>query len=203
MSSLLNPVGPEPASVYWRRRIIAIVAVIAVIAVFLWIVGKIFGGGSDNNSSAGPTPLPTLATGSPTPSGSSAPSGAPCLDTDIEVTVAAEQGAYPVGGPVEFVMKIANTGAVACVRDVGPAANTFTVTSGGFDVWTSDACSPAGDSQEEEIPPGEAFAVKGTWDATVTADGCGASASAAQAGAYEVKASNGTVSSDEVTFALG
>ena len=79
-------------------------------------------------------------------------------------------------------MKITNNGTVPCARDVGPAANTFTVTSGGFDVWTSDACSPAGDSQEEEIPAGEAFAVKGTWDGTVTANGC-QNATPAEAGA--------------------
>jgi len=118
------------------------------------------------------------------------------------VTVTTAQTA-PAGGPVEFVMKIANEGTAACVRDVGPAANTFVVTSGGFDVWSSDDCTEPGDSQEEEIPAGEAYAVKGTWDATVTANGCGASATAAQAGAYQVEATNGTVTSDPVTFSLG
>lgn len=127
---------------------------------------------------------------------------APCADTDIAVSVTTAQQSYPVGGPAEFVMKIANTGTQACVRDVGPAANTFTVTSGGFDVWSSDACTDPGESQEEEIPAGEAFAVKGTWDATVTANGCGANATPAQAGAYQVEARNGNVTSEAVTFSL-
>lgn len=197
----MNPVGPEPASTYWRRRIIVIVGVLVV----LFVIGKLlFGGSGDSNSAdSGPTPLPTLATATATPSGSTAATGTPCLDSDLEVSVTAAQGTYPVSGPVEFVMKIANNSAAACVRDVGTAANTFTVTSGGFDVWTSDACAEPGESQQELIPPGEAFAVKGTWDAKVTADGCGASASAAQAGAYEVKASNGDVSSESVQFTLG
>lgn len=199
MSSLLNPVGPEPASVYWRRRIVVILAVLLVIAFVFWVLGR---GGSDEPAAApaSPSPLPTLNTASPTPS--AADSGAPCSDTDIEVTVTTEQQTFPAGGPVEFVMKIANNGAAACVRDVGPAANTFTVTSGGFDVWDSDSCSEPGESQEEEIPAGEAFAVKGTWDATVTANGC-SNATPADAGAYQVVASNGDVSSDPLSFSLG
>lgn len=100
-------------------------------------------------------------------------------------------------------MKIANNGATVCTRDVGPAVNTFTVTSGGFDVWSSDDCTEAGDSQVEEIPAGEAYAVKGTWDATVTANGCGADATAAQIGAYQVEATNGVITSEPVTFSLG
>ena len=198
----MNPVGPEPASTYWRRRIIVVVGIVVVLGLLYMIF---FGGGSGDSGASGssPSPLPTLTSAAPTPAGSAAPTGAPCQDSDIAVTVTAEQGTYPVSGPVEFVMKIANNGAAPCVRDVGPAANTFTVTSGGFDVWTSDACSGAGESQQEEIPPGEAFAVKGTWDAKVTANGCGSSATAAEAGAYEVTASNGEVASESVQFTLG
>jgi hypothetical protein len=204
MSSLFNPVGPEPASVYWRRRIIVVLGVIVVLGLVWWLISP---GGSPTPTAAStsPSPLPTLSTPatSPSPSGSaSTVSGAPCQDADIVVTVTTAQTA-PAGGPVEFVMKIANEGATPCVRDVGPAANTFVVTSGGFDVWSSDDCTEPGDSQEEEIPAGEAYAVKGTWDATVTANGCGASATAAQAGAYQVEATNGTVTSDPVTFSLG
>jgi hypothetical protein len=99
-------------------------------------------------------------------------------------------------------MKIQNTGAVPCTRDVGPAANTFVITSGGFDVWSSDACSPSSETQIEEIPAGEAYAVKGTWDGAVTANGCGASATPAQAGAYQVEATNGELTSEPLSFTL-
>lgn len=206
MSSLLNPVGPEPAKVYWRRRIVVILGVLVVLALLWWLIAP---GGSSAPTAAtsSPSPLPTLtASATPTVSGSASPSvsgsGLPCADTDIAVSVTTAQQSYPVGGPAEFVMKIANTGTQACVRDVGPAANTFTVTSGGFDVWSSDACTDPGDSQEEEIPAGDAFAVKGTWDATVTANGCGANATPAQAGAYQVEATNGNLTSEAVTFSL-
>lgn len=206
MSSLLNPVGPEPAKVYWRRRIVVILGVLVVLALLWWLISP---GGSSAPTAAtsSPSPLPTLsASPTPTTSGSASPSisgsGLPCADSDIAVSVTTAQQSYPVGGPAEFVMKITNTAAQACVRDVGPAANNFTVTSGGFDVWSSDACTEPGESQEEEIPAGEAFAVKGTWDTTVTANGCGANATPAQAGAYQVEATNGNVTSEGVAFSL-
>ena len=201
MSSLLNPVGPEPASVYWRRRIVVILGILVVLFL-LWTLIK--PSGAEPAADASPSPLPTLATTSPSvaPSATQA-SGAPCEDTNIEVTVTSEQSAFPLGTPSSFVMKIANNGAAACSRDVGPAANTFTVTSGGFDVWSSDACAPSTDTQVELIPAGEAFAVKGTWDGTVSANGCGASATAAEAGSYQVVATNGGVSSEPVSFAIG
>jgi hypothetical protein len=205
MSSLLNPVGPEPASVYWRRRIIVVLGILAVLALVWWMLSP---GGSQSPTSAqpSPTPLPTLtAAESPSAAPSAAPStsasGAACSDTDISVSVTMDQQSYAAGSPVEFIMKITNSGSVACVRDVGPAANTFTVTSGGFDVWSSDACSDPGDSQEEEIPPGEAFAVKGTWDGSVNSSGC-ENTVLAEAGAYQVEAGNGDVGSDAVTFSL-
>ncbi len=200
MSSLLNPVGPEPASVYWRRRIVVILGILVVLFL-IWTLIKP-GGSPAPAADTSPSPLPTLATATPSPTAAQA-SGAPCEDTDIVVTVNSEQSAFPLGTPASFVMKITNNGTSSCSRDVGPAANTFTVTSGGFDVWSSDACSPSTQTQVEEIPAGEAFAVKGTWDGTVSANGCGPSAAAAEAGAYQVVATNGDVASEPLSFSIG
>lgn len=211
MSSLLNPVGPEPASVYWRRRIVVIVGALVVLLLLWWLISP-GGSGAPTAASASPTTLPTVATMSPSASPSvsvsgspsaSTTSGAPCQDTDITVSVSSQQTVFPLGSPVSFIMKITNNGVVACSRDVGAAANTFVITSGGFDVWSSDACSPSSETQVEEIPPGEAYAVKGTWDGSVTANGCGASATAAEAGAYQVVAKNGDITSDPLSFTLG
>ncbi len=200
MSSLLNPVGPEPASTYWRRRIVVILGILVVLFL-LWMLIKP-SGSAEPAAATSPSALPTLATTSPTVSPTAAATGAPCEDTNIEVTVTSDQSAFSLGSPATFVMKIANNGPTACTRDVGPAANTFTVTSGGFDVWSSDACSPSTESQTETIPAGEAFAVKGTWDGNVTTQGC-ASATPAEAGAYQVVGTNGQISSEPLSFAIG
>ncbi len=41
MSTLRTPVGPQPPSVYWRRRLLALLAVVAVIVVIVLIVSAI------------------------------------------------------------------------------------------------------------------------------------------------------------------
>ncbi|MER5351764.1 hypothetical protein ABT093_15720 [Kitasatospora sp. NPDC002551] len=45
MPSLRQPVGPLPASIYWRRRIVVLVAVVAVAALVIWLMTDQGGGG--------------------------------------------------------------------------------------------------------------------------------------------------------------
>ncbi|MFG2845250.1 hypothetical protein ACGF12_19065 [Kitasatospora sp. NPDC048296] len=49
MPSLRQPVGPLPASIYWRRRIVVLAAVAAVIALIAWLMTD-QGGGGDGGS---------------------------------------------------------------------------------------------------------------------------------------------------------
>ena len=62
---VLQPVGPLPASVYWRRRAVAL-AVVLVVLLLGWLALPGGGDSSDRQPTAG-------AAGSPTPSGSGAP----------------------------------------------------------------------------------------------------------------------------------
>ncbi|MFI9269481.1 hypothetical protein ACIGXM_01955 [Kitasatospora sp. NPDC052896] len=57
MPSLRQPVGPLPASIYWRRRLVVLAALALVVIVALWLtVGQ---GGKQNVRSASPAPTPT------------------------------------------------------------------------------------------------------------------------------------------------
>ncbi|MEU3564804.1 hypothetical protein [Kitasatospora sp. NPDC006786] len=49
MPSLRQPVGPLPASIYWRRRIVVLVAAAAVVALIAWLMIDP-GGGGDGGS---------------------------------------------------------------------------------------------------------------------------------------------------------
>ncbi|WP_033255791.1 hypothetical protein [Kitasatospora phosalacinea] len=59
MPSLRQPVGPLPASIYWRRRVVVLIA----LAVVLLVIGVLaFGGGDDKQKkTAGSSPLPAPA----------------------------------------------------------------------------------------------------------------------------------------------
>lgn len=198
--------GPEPASTYWRRRLLVGLAALVAL-VLIWIIVSPGGDGddvapvADASTSAPPAPSPSGST-TESPSASPTTSGAACLDSDIQVSVAPEQQNWSLGSSPVFIMKIANAGAAACTRDVGPKNNTFTVSSGGYRVWSSDDCSPAGDPQVELIAPGEAFEVKSTWNSKITQVGCPKPLRDAEAGAYAVVANNGEAKSPSVSFSL-
>nr|BEK66599.1 hypothetical protein KPHV_38260 [Kitasatospora purpeofusca] len=58
MPSLRQPVGPLPASIYWRRRVVVIVAAVAVAALVIWLMADQGGGGDgakDKAAQAAPT----------------------------------------------------------------------------------------------------------------------------------------------------
>jgi len=120
----------------------------------------------------------------------------------MEIAVQVDPAAPTVGNPVVFVMTIANNGDQPCSQDVGAAVTSFTVTSGGFRVWSSDDCNPGGANQVEVIPPGQAFAVQATWPTIVTTPGCPTTDVPAQAGSYDVVGTDGQLTSPPVRFAL-
>ncbi|MFB7472407.1 hypothetical protein [Kitasatospora sp. NPDC056184] len=56
MPSLRQPVGPLPASIYWRRRIVVLVAVVAVAALVIWLMTDQGGGGDGKDKAAQAVP---------------------------------------------------------------------------------------------------------------------------------------------------
>ena len=73
VSSMMRPVGPQPPSVYWVRRALALVVVIGVVLAAVWLVsGR--GGDGTPSAAAGPATSPStapVASPSPSPSHSS------------------------------------------------------------------------------------------------------------------------------------
>jgi hypothetical protein len=208
VNSILHPVGPEPPGTYWLRRGFVIAGLIGLfaLAALLWP-----GGGDSQPTTASATETPSAtpgATSSPTPSATPTESASTpadpqaCRSADLDVTVALVNPNPIVGGEVVFEMAIANNGESACTQDVGPAATSFTITSGGFRVWSSDDCNPEGGNQVELIPPGQAFVVQATWPTIVTTPGCPTQDQRAQAGTYDVVGTDDGLSSAPVRFVL-
>lgn len=208
MNSIMHPVGPETPGTYWLRRGIVVAALLGLFAV----VVLLWPGGEESPTAANVTPSATAsgsAQSSPSPSATASPSESAsaddpqaCRPSDLSVSVALVDPAPTVGSDVVFEMAIANNGDTPCTQDVGPAVTSFTVTSGGFRVWSSDDCSPAGGNQVELIPPGQAFVVQATWPTIVTTPGCPSQDQRAQAGAYDVVGTDDGLSSASVRFVL-
>lgn len=201
----MNPVGPEPAEVYWRRRAV-VVGAIVVVLVLLFLIWP---SGGDSAPVASPTATATpTANASPSAAASGSASPVPsgsapaCADPDIKVQAGVETDKPTAGSDVVFVMTITNNSSVACTRPVGAADTSFTVSSGGYRVWSSDDCNPGGEAVAEVIPPGKAFALQATWDGSITEPGCPSPQRKATAGTYDVTATDGAVKSSETRFVL-
>jgi hypothetical protein len=219
VSSVVDPVGPLPKAVYWRRRLI--VLVVALLALFLLL--RACGGadgapvsdpsGTDPATTDQASDAPGTSTPSPSPSPMERPTTAAtttaavatgaCADDAIAVTATVAEEQYPVGGPVPIRFVVRSTAEQPCTRDVGAAANTVTIRSEGRRIWVSDDCTPGGDPDVRTLRQGEAFAVTVTWQGDVSRPGCESPRPKAPAGAYEVLGRNGDVTGPPDRFTLG
>ncbi|MEV7596615.1 hypothetical protein AB0O91_04425 [Kitasatospora sp. NPDC089797] len=92
MPSLRQPVGPLPASIYWRRRIVVLAAVAAVVALIAWLMTDQGGGGDDGSQSKAAQAVPSQ---SQTPAQTITPGASPSGPAAHPAT-----GGTTGGGPV-------------------------------------------------------------------------------------------------------
>ncbi|HXR44931.1 MAG TPA: hypothetical protein VN759_09005 [Pseudolysinimonas sp.] len=154
MSSIRNPIGPQPPQVYWRRRLVVLLGVLAVIVVIVLIIVRPGSGSpkavpSPSNSPSGlPSTLP-----------SSSSSGGPAGDCDpsvITLTAITDAASYAAGVQPMLSMSIVNSGATACKLDVGTKAQDYVITSGADTIWNSTDCQQNPASTVVTLQPGKA-----------------------------------------------
>lgn len=202
----MHPVGPLPASTYWRRRAVLALGLLVV----LLLLKSCVGGGDSANKPASVKP-----SASPTASSSASPSarpsataslppavaGAACPDSALRLQVTADASTYPVGGQPHFTLAITNTSAVACTRDLGSKVVSLQVVSGTARTWNSDDCTEGLDSKPTRLAPGKALQVVAlTWSGKRSQPGCPTPREQAAAGTYQVSGSVGTLTSPRVVF---
>ena len=215
---MLRPVGPQPPSVYWLRRLLALLVVVALVLAVRWVITRVTSSTTTATPSVSPTPSQTptpTPTRTPTPTTSSKPTTsatasptstvvavAACTDKDISVTASTDAATYPVGSTPRLRMRIQNTSSKPCKRDVGAPQNELVITSGSPRVWSSDDCFPGGQPLVQTIQPGQSYSVTVTWLGKLSQKGCPPNQPAAKAGSYKVTGRNGTVVSAPAVFSL-
>ena len=180
MSSVRNPVGPQPASVYWRRRIFALLGLVAVIVVIVLIVTSLQGGGG------GATPSPT-----PTGTTSSAPQGSgeeedACNPGVILIEPITDSNRYAAGVQPQISMRITNTGSSACTLDVGTSQQYYAIVSGSDPIWNSRDCQTDSESLDLVLEPNKPVtSTPFPWDRTRSSTTtCGAARPEVAAGGF-------------------
>jgi hypothetical protein len=205
---VLHPVGPLPASTYWRRRLV----LLAVLLVLLVLARScVSGGGQTPASGPGASPTPTARTTSsatprqtprqtprPTPT---RPTGtATCADARLQLTTESDAGEYRVGATPRFTVTVRNTGSVACRRDLGPLE--VVVKSGNDRIWSSTDCAPKATTAVQRLGPGASLQTTKTWDGKRSAPGCQGTRTEAKPGTYTVRAAIGSLTSTVTVLRL-
>jgi hypothetical protein len=170
MSTVRNPVGPQPPSVYWRRRILVLLGLLAVVVIIVLIIVR---PGSENASRQTPRPTDTPGTEQ------SAPPVAETGECDpavLDIQPVTDSDSYAAGQQPQISVQLTNNGSSACTLSVGQDQLVFSIVSGDDPIWSSADCltTPA---FEIELQPGQPVPNSPiAWDRTrSSADTCGTS----------------------------
>lgn len=187
MSTFKNPVGPQPPSVYWRRRAVLALGLIAVVVIIVLIVVRP-GSGSAEPGAAATTSAPPAAEATPSPEPSeTAPaadatadpgddstdaaagaSDAPtCSARDIDLEPVTDKTTYAATELPQISMTITNSGRSDCSIDLGSAQQTLVVSSGEEQYWSSKDCQVNGTDQVVTLTAGQTLSTPAiAWDRT-------------------------------------
>ncbi|MGN6324618.1 hypothetical protein [Pseudolysinimonas sp.] len=202
MSTIRNPVGPQPPNVYWRRRLLLLIGVVAVIVVILLIV---FAPKGDSKAATDKTPTPTATSTPPNPdpkfssSGTAAAAAGTCDPSVVTITPITDASSYAANAQPQLSMSIVNASAKACSLDVGTKAQQYLITSGADTIWNSTACQQDPTSDVRTLEPGKTLTTTPfAWNRTRSSEsGCAANPTAVTGGgaSYHLQVKLGNITS--------
>jgi hypothetical protein len=224
----LQPHGPLPPQIYWRRRGLALgIAVLVIAAVVAVIVAVTGNAGADTKSAARPAanqpapagqPMPEVKSPitaevqppAPTPTATAAVTPPPvlkegddCPDSTLAVKGLTSQPRYAVGDQPKFTMVVTNIGVVACKRDVGAAVLAAYVYSlDNNRLWSNLDCAPSNETLVKTFNPGEQVTTEVTWTGMSSAPQCPLPRQPIGPGTYNLVVQLGNLRSAPVPFII-
>jgi hypothetical protein len=227
----LEPQGPLPPQIYWRRRGLALGIAVLVIGVIAAVVFTVLTGDVDAEakSAASPetaqaappspqghqpevktpiTPLAPPPVQAPTPTAAVTPppilrDGDDCPDSTLAVKGITNQPAYTIGEQPKFTMVVTNIGLVACQRDVGAAVLAAYVYSlDNQRLWSNLDCAPSNETLVKRFSPGEQVTTEVTWTGMGSHPQCPLPRQPIGVGMYNLVVQLGNLRSAPVPFIL-
>lgn len=196
MSTFRNPVGPQPSSVYWRRRLVVGLLLLAVIVIVILIFIQ----------PRGETPKePTVKeTNSQTPT--TADPGAACDASVVEVKAVTDKLSYAPGENPLISLTVTNTGTVPCTVNAGTTQQEYLITSGSELYWSSKDCQTGAVDAPVILEPNVPQSTNPiAWDRTRSSPtSCDSERPAVPAGgaSYHLNINLGELKSNDVQFIL-
>lgn len=180
-------VGPLPAAVYWRRRVVVLLGLAMVVLVISYSCsgnqGPVAGAGTQPTRTATPTPTPTPTpsllhptTARPSQSAFTLPVGGatgPCTDAEMQVTATAAAATVQRGQAVEVTITIKNASRRTCGRDIGADMQELRLMDGDTIIWSSDDCNANKGNNVHSFAPGRQVSYTLTWNGHRSRTGAG------------------------------
>jgi hypothetical protein len=227
----LEPHGPLPPKIYWRRRGLALAIAVVVIGAVAAVVITVLTGsaGADTKNTAKPasppaaapappnpqpevkspiTPLPPPIPETPTATAAVMPppvlkDGDDCPDSTLAVKGITSQPQFVVGEQPKFTMVVTNIGLVGCQRDVGAAVLAAYVYSlDNQRLWSNLDCAPSNESLIKKFSPGEQVTTEVTWTGMSSAPQCPLPRQPIGPGTYNLVVQLGNLRSASVPFII-
>ena len=221
----LEPRGPLPSQIYWRRRGLAIGIAVLILAIIVGVAFAVFSGGSDSKSSVktgvsqtpqpenkNPVVAPPAASSAPAPTPTPTEAVAPppvlkegddCPDSTLAVKGITNEPQYVIGDQPKFTMVVTNIGLVACKRDVGAAVLAAYVYSlDNKRLWSNLDCAPSNETLVKTFNPGEQVTTEVTWTGMGSAPQCPLPRQPIGSGTYNLVVQLGNLRSATVPFIL-
>ncbi|MEV0357300.1 hypothetical protein AB0H71_14680 [Nocardia sp. NPDC050697] len=204
---MLEPTGPLPPEIYWRRRVFAIGILVLALALVIWLVVMVARGGTSPGGAAATSTTTEVAppaggSGSSAASGTAASDVAPCSDQSLAVKVSVGQPTYRKGEQPVFGIVITNISAAPCSRDMGSGMQQISVQTldGTRRLWNSVDCYPDGQPDIRTLERGQQAAFTVTWSGSTSQPNCAGERVPVPSGAYAVLAQLGGVKSTAEPF---
>jgi hypothetical protein len=211
---MFHPVGPQPPSVYWRRRLVLLTAGIALLVLLAMTIKVIASSGGGSASAAGtPTDVAKTSGATSVPPSTSPPSSrvsssapshslagsstqsalsttaAPrCPVAQLGVVAVTGQPNYRVGDQPLLELQVTNTGTAPCVQDLADRQVELRVYNGESRVWGSHDCKVEPGSDDRTLAPNTPVRVAITWSGLSSRPGCAGTRLRVGAGTYTLYA---------------
>jgi hypothetical protein len=208
---MFHPVGPQPPSVYWRRRLVLLGATGLLLVMLILTVKVATSKGSAAPHVAGPTahivttpaggtfhtttthpPAPRHGSSSSSLSGSPSHSSpappAPCAASALDVAAVSSKPNYSVGDEPVLELQVTNKGTASCVQDLADSQIELKVYNGESRVWDSHDCQIEPGTNDMTLEVGKPVRVAITWSGLSSQPHCAGTRQRVGAGTYTLYA---------------
>src|SRR3954447_17097627 len=206
---MFHPVGSQPPSVYWRRRLVVLGAIVVLLVLIAMTLKVISSGNSDPAGAQGtpqssaaekssgrtslPRSTPTKRVTSSTSrarsrSSSTVPPPPSCAPKDLAVSAVTGKSSYQVGDHPLLQLQVSNTGTGPCVQDLADKQVELKVYNGESRVWGSHDCRVQPGTSPRTLAPNTPVRVAITWSGLSSRPGCAGTRQRVGAGTYTLYA---------------